>query len=486
LEELFESRREKLRQLREMGIRPYEYSYEVTHSVARVKELFGELSETSEEVSVAGRLMAKRGHGKAGFGNLQDRTGRIQIYFRQDRLGEDRYRLYRLLDIGDWIGVRGTVFRTRTGEMTILAAGLSLLSKALRPLPEKWHGLRNVETRYRQRYLDLIVNEPARRVFETRAAIITAMRRFLDARGFIEVETPVLQPIYGGAFAKPFVTHHEKLKGDFFLRISDELYLKRLIVGGLERVYEIGKDFRNEGIDRFHNPEFTQLEAYQAFTDYTGMMGLIETMMAEVVEVVSGGLEVEYQGKKLDFTPPWKRVSYFELLEERTGVDFVDLTLEETLKEAEKGGVTVHTRFPKGKVLDQVFEEKVQPHLVQPTIVKDYPKDVSPLAKVSRSDERVVERFEPIVAGLEIGNAFSEQNDPEGQRSAMLQQMEHREKGDLEAQVMDNDYLTALEHGLPPTGGLGVGIDRVTMILTDSKSIRDVILFPQLREEKTE
>ena len=486
MEDFVESRHEKLKELRELGIEPYAYRFSVTHSLARIKESFRELAETEVAVRAAGRLMAKRGHGKASFGNLRDSSDALQVYFREDELGKDQYDVYRLLDIGDWVGVEGTVFKTRTGEITIMVKKLQVLCKSLRPLPEKWHGLKDLETRYRQRYLDLIVNENVVRVFRTRARIVSTMRRFLDARGFLEVETPTLQPIYGGAFAKPFVTRHEKLKGDFYLRISDELYLKRLIVGGLERVYEIGKDFRNEGIDRSHNPEFTQLEVYQAFADYHDMMELLEQMMAEVVEDVTGGAVISYAGEDIDFSPPWRRASYFELLKEATGRDLRDTDAEEAARLGEELGMTIHTRSPKGKVLDQIFEESVQPKLLQPTFVTDYPRDVSPLAKVSRDDTRVVERFEPFVGALEIGNAFSEQNDPAEQRQAMLQQMEYRKQGDQEAQILDEEYLTSLEHGLPPTGGLGVGIDRVTMILTDNRSIRDVILFPQLKEEKSE
>ncbi len=520
----------KIELLRGKGIDPYPRKFEVTHTASEVVSSFETLEKEQTPLSLAGRLISKRGHGKASFGHILDRSGKLQVYFREDTLGPDGYALFELLDVGDIVGVSGPAFRTKTGEITVKAERVQLLSKSLRPLPEKWHGLRDIETRYRQRYVDLIVNTDVRDVFVTRSTIIAAVRRFLDSRGFVEVETPVLQPLYGGAFARPFVTRHEALDMELYLRIADELYLKRLIVGGLERVYEIGKDFRNEGIDRTHNPEFTQLEVYQAYADYRDIMNLVEEMLTEVVGAVHGATTCRFGEHELDFSRPWKRVSYFEALKEKLGADLKAASNDEVRSLCVKLGMDVDeivagkkpgkgpgtgagsetgegvggqsgrkpggegvgrgqpTAKPshameRGRLLDELFSEKVQPELIQPTFVYDYPKEISPLAREKFGEPGVAERFEPIIAGLEVGNAFSEQNDPAEQARQFDAQLEARAGGAIETQPKDLDYLRALEYGMPPTGGLGLGIDRLVMILTDSRTIRDVILFPQLRPE---
>jgi len=480
-EELVEKRREKVRVLRRRGIEPYAYSFRGTHACADVLRSAAELESSERRVAVRGRLVAKRGHGKACFGHIQDASGRLQVYFKYDRLGEDAYSLVKLLDVGDIIGVRGVVFRTKTGEITVAADDFELLSKSLRPLPEKWHGLKDVETRARQRYLDLIANEDARRVAVARSRLITAVREFLDGEGYLEVETPILQPMYGGAFARPFTTYHEALEQTLYLRISNELYLKRLIVGGLEKVYEIGKDFRNEGMDRLHNPEFTQVEFYEAYADYERMMDVVERLFRHVVPRVTGSTVVEYDGKTIDFAQPWKRVSMVESVSAAVGRDVSKLGEGELRRICEERELKIPERAGKGKLMETLFEELVQDSLVQPTFVVDYPRELSPLAKAKRGNPELVERFEPYVAGMEIGNAFSEQNDPEAQLAAFEKQAELRRSGDEEAQMTDLDFVTALEYGMPPTGGVGIGIDRVAMLLTGTRNIRDVLLFPHMR-----
>jgi lysyl-tRNA synthetase class 2 len=493
----------KLELLKQKGIRPYPSKFPVTHGSSAVLSSFEMLEREQKQVSVAGRLISKRTHGKASFGHLLDGAGKLQAYFREDILGAEAYELFLIIDIGDILGVSGPVFKTRTGEITVKVESVELLCKSLRPLPEKWHGLRDVETRYRQRYVDLIVNTDVRKLFTARSRIIAIIRNFLDQRDFVEVETPVLQPLYGGAFARPFVTHHQALDMDLYLRISDELYLKRLVVGGLEKVYEIGKDFRNEGIDRTHDPEFTQLELYQAYSDYTDMMDLFEEMVCKIVVELNGELKCAYGEHQLDFARPWKRISYFDALKEHLGVDVRNLT-EDALRslcmklgveiEGDAGAQQAHHGAPlqppqgavaltKIELIDELFSEKVQPNLIQPTLVYDYPGEVSPLAKEKPGSPGIAERFEPIIAGLELGNAFSEQNDPIEQARQFDVQAELRGKGNLEAQPKDLDFLRALEYGMPPTGGLGVGIDRLTMILTNARTIREVILFPHLRAE---
>ncbi len=480
-----EQRQGKLAALRARGIEPYPYSFPVTPQARQVLDL-GEIvtPEPGMTVAIAGRLMARRGHGKAAFGHVLDGSGRVQIYARLDVLGEDAFALWDLLDVGDWIGVEGPVFRTKTGEITVQAKRVELLAKSMRPLPDKWHGLSDPETRYRQRYADLFMNEEVRDVFLKRSLVFQTIRRFLDARGFLEVDTPVLQPLYGGAFARPFTTHHNALDMDLYLRISNELYLKRCLVGGFERVYEFARDFRNEGIDRSHSPEFTMLEVYQAFADYKDIMRLVEEMFLRLAEAVCGGPIVEYQGTRLDFTPPWPELSILGATSEAAGEDVSDLDPARLERLCKKHGLEPRPGAGAGGMLDELFSALVQPKLIQPTFVVDHPREISPLAKVKRGEPKVTERFEPFLCGMEVGNAFSEQNDPAEQERQFLLQMDRRAAGDLEAQMLDKDFIRALEYGMPPTGGLGVGIDRIVMLLTDSRSIRDVILFPALRPEE--
>ncbi|RMI02877.1 MAG: lysine--tRNA ligase [Calditrichaeota bacterium] len=486
-------RRQKLEKLRELGINPYPYKFDRTHTSARIKENFDQLED--QTVRVAGRIMSVRLMGKASFSHIQDMDGRIQIFVKQDMVGETAYKVFKLLDIGDIIGVVGKVFKTRTGEISVLVEQLEVLCKSLRPLPvvkEKIEGgerkvfdaFADKELRYRQRYVDLIVNPEVREVFVKRSQIISTMREFLNRRGYLEVETPILQPIYGGASARPFVTHHNALDMKLYLRIANELYLKRLIVGGFEGVYEFAKDFRNEGMDRFHNPEFTQMELYVAYHDYYWMMELTEEMISTVAEKVLGTTKITFQGQEIDLTPPWRRLPLFEGIQEYTGMDLSQADEAELREAAKKLNLTVEKEWGSGKIIDEIFGEFVEPNLIQPTFIIDYPLEMSPLAKKHRNNPRLVERFEPIIAGKEIGNAFSELNDPIDQRERFEQQMGLRARGDEEAQVMDEDFIRALEYGMPPTAGLGVGIDRLTMLLTDQPSIRDVILFPHMRPEK--
>ncbi len=479
------ARQAKLDELRQAGIEPYPYDYARTHHAQQVTDL-GETvtTEPGLVVSVAGRLMARRGHGKAGFAHLLDQSGRIQVYAREDVLGPAGYALWERLDLGDWVGVKGPVFRTKTGEITVQVKELTLLTKSMRPLPDKWHGLSDPETRYRQRYADLIMNPEVREVFTRRTRVLSTIRRFLDARGYLEVETPVLQPLYGGAFARPFTTRHNALGMDLYLRISNELYLKRLLVGGFERVYEFARDFRNEGIDRSHSPEFTMLEVYQAFADYRAIMRLTEEMFVRLAEEVCGSLVIEYQGQRLDFTPPWPEVSILDAVKDAVGEDVSDMDPARLARLCAARDLAARPGTGAGGMLDELFSALVQPRLIQPTFVVDHPREISPLAKVKRGQPQVVERFEPFLCGMEVGNAFSEQNDPAEQERQFLLQMDRRDAGDEEAQVLDRDFIRALEYGMPPTGGLGVGIDRIVMLLTNSRSIRDVILFPALRPEE--
>ena len=484
LEELMRQRQDKLAQWRALGIEPYAYRYEPTHHAADLLAR-GEAvtAEPGERVRIAGRILTLRGHGKAGFAHVLDGSGRIQLYFRADQMGEG-FRRYELLDVGDWIGVEGPLFRTRTGEITVRVDAVELLAKSMRPLPEKWHGLKDPETRFRQRYADLFMNLGVRETFRRRARLTATFREELDHQGFLEVETPVLQPLYGGAFARPFVTRHHALDMDLYLRISNELYLKRLIVGGIERVYEFSRDFRNEGMDRSHNPEFTMLELYQAFADIHDVMALTETLVSRAVERAAGSARFDYQGTGLDFTPPWPRLSMLDTVSEAVGEDVSDLDPARLSRIADQRGIGTRPGLSGGGLLDALFTELVQPRLVQPCFVIDYPVETSPLARASRTRSGVVERFELFVAGMELANAFSEQNDPAAQARAFEAQMALRAAGDEEAQVMDHDYVRALEYGMPPTGGVGIGVDRLTMLVTDSRSIREVILFPQLRPEE--
>ncbi|MEO0079225.1 MAG: lysine--tRNA ligase [candidate division WOR-3 bacterium] len=479
-----EVRLAKLARLRELGIVPYPYFWERSHTARQVLELAnGEWRQADggvspgHEVRVAGRLMTRREHGKTQFGHIQDESGRLQLYLRRDTLGQETFDRLELLDIGDFLGARGEVFRTKTGEVTVHVQELVLLAKALRPLPEKFHGLRDVETRYRQRYLDLIVNSDSRQVFLTRTRMVSLIRRFLDSRGFVEVETPVLQPIYGGAAARPFETFYNVLEQRMFLRISDELYLKRLIVGGLERVYEIGKDFRNEGLDRFHNPEFTQVELYQAYADYNDMMRLVEELFRFLALELSGKTEVEFGDHVLDFGRPWQRLRFVEALAQRIDADPLKLSQEMLRKVAARFGIETTAETTRAKLLDKLFSELVQKSIIDPTFVIDHPKVTTPLAKVHRDNPELVERFEAVVCGMELGNAFSELNDPIEQRKRFEEGVAQHE----EFATVDEDYCTALEFGMPPTGGLGLGIDRMAMLFANQDSIRDVILFPQLR-----
>lgn len=472
-------RREKLEELRKEGIEPFGNRFPVTDHAAGIVSGFPD--NDGQEVAIAGRLMAKRGHGKASFGDLRDFSGRIQIYARFDDMGPEAYNLFKKLDIGDIIGINGKVFKTGKGEVTVAVSRLQLLSKSLRPLPEKWHGLRDVDLRYRQRYVDLLVNPGVRDVFVTRSRIIREIRRFLDERGYLEVETPMMQPIAGGAAARPFITHHNALDMKLYLRIALELHLKRLLVGGFERVYEIGRVFRNEGIDTRHNPEFTMLEFYQAYADYEVMMQLTEELLSTLVQNVLGTTRVEYGGQIIDFTPPFKRLSMLEAVKEYTGQDFSHFDAAEAYRQAREMGLDVAEGASWGKLFNEVFENFVEERLVQPTFITGHPVDISPLAKRSRENPRLTYRFELYINTWEIANAFSELNDPIDQRERFEQQVRERERGDEEAHVMDEDFLTALEYGLPPTGGEGIGIDRLVMLLTDSPSIRDVILFPTMR-----
>lgn len=503
LSQVLRHRREKLEALREQGIQPFAYRYDRTHRTDEALELFeraeaegrlGEGGETEEVLRVAGRIVSWRSHGKSAFAHLEDGEGRIQLYFRLNTLGEASFHTLDLLDRGDWIGVHGPVFRTRTGEATVKVGGWELLSKSLRPLPfgkeevdaetgERvvHSGFQDQQTRYRQRYADLAVNPDVREVFVKRTLLIRALRTFLDARGFLEVETPVLQPLYGGAAARPFTTHHNALDTTLYLRIADELYLKRLIVGGFERVYEIGKDFRNEGIDRSHNPEFTMLEYYQAFADYEEMMEGVEALLRHAVTAVSGVERISVQGVDVDFGPPFARIPFMDALNAKLGADAATLGDEDLRSRARKLGETGLEGASRGRLLDKLFGALVEPELIQPTFVIDYPVELSPLAKLKRGEPRLTERFELYVVGRELANAFSELNDPLDQRARFEAQVAAREAGDDETHPVDEDYLRAMEYGMPPTGGVGIGVDRLAMLVTDSASIRDVILFPTLR-----
>ncbi len=491
-------RRDKRRRFEEAGVSPYPVRSRRDRSVASVLEHFTELEGSGDEFTLAGRLMALRSHGKATFADLADSSGRIQLYFKKDVLGEESYELVGYLDLGDFVGVHGTAMTTRTGQPTVAVNEWKLLCKSMRPLPVvketrdesggvvRHDVLADVEASYRQRYLDLLLNPDSRKRFLVRTRMTALIRRFLDERGFLEVETPVLQPIYGGAAAAPFTTHHKKLDIPLYLRIADELYLKRLIIGGLERVYEIGKDFRNEGMDRTHNPEFTQCELYQAFSDYKDMMALFEELMRYLAVELTGGAVIRYQGLEIDLGKNFRRLPVLEAIKEQTGADLGvepgrEFDRNEVIRLAAKYDLQYPDRAPTGRIVMGIFDAVAGPLLEDPVFVIDYPADVSPLAKTKPGDPRLAERFEPHIAGLELGNAFSEQNDPDVQRRVMEAQALQRELGDEEAGVVDEDFLRALEYGMPPTGGLGIGVDRLAMLFTDAPSIQDVILFPQMR-----
>ena len=497
-QKIYELRQEKLKQIEALGQPAYPYKFEFTHTVPQILAEYGEkaaeqLENPRVNVKVAGRIISLRLQGKAGFAHLQQGGQRLQIYVKLDFVGEKGFALYKLLDLGDHIGVRGYLFRTRTGELTVHVEEITFLAKDFLPLPEKWHGLSDVELRYRQRYVDLVMNQDVREVFVKRSKVVQSMRRFLDARGFIEVETPMMQPIAGGATARPFVTHHNTLDIDLYLRIAPELYLKRLVVGGLERVYEINRNFRNEGISTQHNPEFTMLEFYQAYADYHDLMQLTEDMLAQVARDVNGTTKASFNGQEFDFAD-WQRLSMREAIIKywpeaaAPRPEIADFATHESVEKLVKRLNAHHTphmpydpKDPPGKTIAAIFEAVAEHHLIQPTILYDFPVAISPLSKNKRDEPDWVERFEVFVGGLEIGNAFSELNDPEEQRRRFEQQLKEKERGDEEAHAMDEDYIRALSYGLPPTAGEGVGIDRLTMLLTNSRSIRDVILFPLLR-----
>ena len=474
-------RRDKLKALQEAGKDPFEIvKYDVTHHSVDVINNFEELE--GKEVAVAGRLMNKRVMGKASFINIQDRDGRLQSYVSKNDVGEESYLAFKKFDIGDIVGIKGIVFKTQKGEISVRASEIVLLSKSLKVLPEKFHGLNDQEMRYRQRYLDLIVNSEVKDTFMKRSAVIREIRNYLDERGFLEVETPVLQTIPGGASARPFITHHNALDIDMYCRIALELPLKRLIVGGLERVYEIGRVFRNEGIDIRHNPEFTLIEIYQAFTDYNGMMDLTEGLFRTVAQKVVGTTTLHYGGHELDFSKPFERLTMVDAVKKYAGIDFNEVKDTEAAKKlAKEKGIEFEERHEKGDILNLFFEEYVEKNIVQPTFIMDYPVEISPLTKRKPSNPEYTERFELFIVGREYGNAYSELNDPIDQRGRFERQERMRAAGDEEANMIDEDFLTALEYGMPPTGGLGIGIDRMVMLMTEAVSIRDVILFPTMK-----
>ena len=479
--DVIQVRRDKLNKLVEEGRNPYEVvRYDKDAYAESIKENYADYE--GKEVSLAGRMVSKRIMGKASFAHLLDCTGSIQLYVSRDDLGEESYAAFKKTDIGDIIGVKGIVFTTRMGEISVHCKSVELLSKSLLPLPEKYHGLKDTDLRYRQRYVDLIANPEVKKTFVTRSRIISGIRAYLDAQGFIEVETPILNTIAGGASARPFITHHNTLDIDMYMRIAPELYLKRLIVGGFEKVYELGRMFRNEGMDTRHNPEFTMIEMYQAYTDFHGMMDLTENIFGYIADTVIGSRKITYQGEEIDLSSPWKRITMIDAVREYVGIDFEATEDMDQLKaQAKKAGVEFDDDITWGKLLYECFDQKVEDKLVQPTFVYDYPVDVSPLAKRKPTDKRMTERFEFFITGKEFGNAFSELNDPIDQKERFMAQVREREKGDDEAQMMDEDYVNALMYGMPPTGGLGIGVDRMVMLFTDAASIRDVLLFPTMK-----
>lgn len=482
INEQMQVRIDKMHKIEEHGWKPFGYRFLYTHRAADIAAQFAELSEKETEVKMAGRIMAIRGHGKTCFMDMQDKTGRIQVYVRKDVIGEENYALIKLMDIGDTVGITGTAFRTHMGELSIKANSVEMLSKSLRPLPEKWHGLKDVETRYRQRYVDLIVNPEVRDTFVKRSQIIRSVREVLDSHDFLEVETPILNTIAGGAAARPFISYHNALDMQVYMRIAPELYLKRLIVGGMDRVYEMGRVFRNEGIDNRHNPEFTSVEIYQAFADYRDMMDLTEEVVVKTAEKVLGTTTINYEGTTIELASPWKRMSMIEAVKEYSGKDFTNVTdLEEARAIAKELNVAVEPSFGIGKIINACFEEYVEDKLIQPTFITGHPKEISPLAKSNPENPEITDRFEAYIYGREICNGFTELNDPIDQKERFLKQVEERANGDEEANMMDEDFVNALEYGLPPTGGLGIGIDRLVMFLTNSSTIRDVLFFPTMK-----
>lgn len=483
-------RREKMQHLRDQGMDPFGKRFE---RLAYTEELSAKWDEFSKEeladkenesvTAIAGRIMTKRGKGKAGFAHIQDITGQIQIYVRKDQIGDEAFEVWNQTDLGDFVGIKGPMFKTNTGELSVKPTEFTLLTKALRPLPDKYHGLKDVEERYRKRYLDLITSKESRETFIKRSRIIQEMRNYLDSIGFLEVETPMMHSIAGGAQARPFITHHNALDRDLFMRIALELHLKRLVIGGIEKVYEIGRVFRNEGVSTRHNPEFTMMELYEAYADYKDIMKLTEEMVAYIAEKVNGTMKVTYNGEEIDLTPEWKRVHMVDIVNEFTGVNFYDIkTVEEARAAAKEHKVEINDNMLYGHILNEFFEQKVEEELVQPTFVYGHPVEISPLAKKNDEDPRFTDRFELFIVRREHANAFTELNDPIDQRERFESQVAERDAGNDEAHEMDEDYLEAMEYGLPPTGGLGIGIDRLVMLLTDSASIRDVLLFPSMRE----
>lgn len=487
LNDQFQVRRDKMNKMREEGIDPFGERYDRSHQSAQIIAEYDEFSKEDLEgkaaqVTIAGRMMTKRGKGKAGFAHIQDLEGQIQIYVRKDSVGEEAYELFKSSDLGDIIGVTGTVFKTNVGELSIKATSFEVLTKALRPLPDKYHGLKDVEQRYRQRYLDLIVNPESKQTFIMRSKIIQSMRRYLDSKGYLEVETPTMHSIPGGASARPFITHHNALDMPLYMRIAIELHLKRLIVGGLEKVYEIGRVFRNEGVSTRHNPEFTMIELYEAYADYKDIMNLTENLIAHIAQEVLGTTTIQYGEDEIDLKPEWKRLHMVEAVKEATGADFwQEMSIEEAKQHAADHGVEITKNMTVGHIINEFFEQKVEETLVQPTFIYGHPVEISPLAKKNPEDPRFTDRFELFIVRREHANAFTELNDPIDQRERFEAQLKEREEGNDEAHLMDDDFVEALEYGMPPTGGLGIGIDRLIMLLTNSPSIRDVLLFPQMR-----
>lgn len=491
LNEHMRVRLDKMNALREKGIDPFGDKFGRTHLAEDLKDLYDqyskeELEEQAIETTVAGRIMTKRGKGKAGFSHIQDLSGQVQLYVRKDNIGDDAYELFNTADLGDIVGVTGTVFKTKVGELSVKASEFKVLTKSLRPLPEKFHGLKDVEQRYRQRYLDLITNGDSKETFIMRSKIIQSMRSYLNKAGFLEVETPMMHSIAGGAAARPFETHHNALDIPLYMRIAIELHLKRLIVGGMERVYEIGRVFRNEGVSTRHNPEFTMLELYEAYADYHDIMSLVENMVAHIAKEVTGSTTVTYAEEEIELKPGWKRIHMVDAIKEYTGVDFWEqLSTQEAISLAKEHGVEVKETMTFGHIVNEFFEQKVEEKLIQPTFVFGHPVEISPLAKKNKEDERFTDRFELFIVRREHANAFSELNDPIDQRERFEAQVKEKEQGNDEAHEMDEDFIEALEYGMPPTGGLGIGIDRLVMLLTDAPSIRDVLLFPQMRNKES-